>query len=63
MGGQFTAEDKVLTHARQVKGKVLVSGFDLRTGQRVQIELDPDQIGRAIFSSTSGWGIGSEWTN
>jgi hypothetical protein len=63
MSGQFKAEDKVLTAARKGKGKVLVSGYDLRTGKLVELELDPESIGRGIFSSTSGWGSGSEWTN
>lgn len=63
MGGQFAAEDKVVAHARGVQGKVVVTGFDLRTGRRIEIELDPDQMRRAIFSSTAGFGIGSEYSN
>jgi hypothetical protein len=63
MGGQFSAEDKILAYARQVKGKVIVSGYDLKTGQQVKsMALDPDQIGRALFSSTSGWGGGNPYT-
>ena len=63
MGGQFAAEDKILAYARQVKGKVVVSGYDLKTGQQIKsMELDPDQIGRALFSSTSGFGPGNPYT-
>lgn len=63
MGGQFAAEDKVIAHARATGGKVIVSGFDLKTGLRIEVEFAPDQMGRAIFSSTAGWGIGSEYPN
>ncbi|GEM_PF-1510837 len=63
MGGQFDAEDKVLNAARNAKGKVVVSGYDLRTGKPVELEFAPDQIDRGIFSSTAGWGPGTEWTN
>jgi hypothetical protein len=62
LGGQWTVEDEVLDHARKVKGKVVISGYDVKTGLRVEGEFDPGQVGRDLFSSTEGRGLGNEWT-
>jgi len=40
----------------------VISGYDVKTGLRVEGEFDPTQIGRRLFSSTEGWGSGNEWT-
>lgn len=63
VGGQFAAEDSIFERAREVKGKVGLTGRDIRTGEPIDIACDPDQIGRSLISSTQGWGVGSEWTN
>lgn len=60
---QWAVEDDVLAYARKVKGKVVISGYDVKTGLRVEGEFDPSQVGRSLFSSTEGWGIASEWTH
>jgi len=62
LAGQWAAEDDVLAYARKVNGKLVISGYDVKTGLRVEGEFDPTQIGRRLFSSTEGWGSGNEWT-
>lgn len=62
MGGQFGAEDKVVAEARRMNGKIVITGYDVQTGQRIELALDPDKVRRGVFSSTSGWGAGNVWT-
>jgi hypothetical protein len=45
-----------------VKGKVVISGYDVKSGLYVEGEFDPSQLDRGLFPSTEGWGIGNEWT-
>lgn len=62
MGGQFSAEDAVLEQARKSNGKVLITGYDIRTGKQVTLALEPDKVRRGMFSSTQGWGVGNVWS-
>jgi len=63
LGGQFDTEDKVIARARETGGKVVISGYDVQTGELVERELNPDEIGRGLFSSTAGFGTGSVHSN
>jgi hypothetical protein len=62
--GQFAVEDKILDYARKVNGKVTITGYDVKTGLRIEGEFDPGDVSRGLFSSTSGGrgGLGNEYT-
>jgi hypothetical protein len=61
LSGQLDIEARLLSYAQRINGKLVIRGYDVKTGLRVEGEFEPSQITRALFSATSGWGIGSEW--
>src|SRR5262249_39670643 len=62
LGPQWELEDRLLREARKVEGsKIVVSGYDVKTGLRVEGEFEANNVTHTLTSTTTGGSLGSEF--
>jgi hypothetical protein len=61
LGGQWELEDKLLREARKEGSRVMVRGYDVRTGLRVEGEFEAQSVTHTLNSTTAGGNLGSEY--